>query len=89
MLSDAHVTVLGRTVPYLSGITVHIFSGHADGRVVVCLTLLKLYFLVADRFFHPCGIDESILGTVAFGHNGDDSKHFTILMTCLLGLETD
>ena len=89
MLLDTHIPVFGRAVPYLSGIAVHVFGGHADCRIVVSLSLLELYLLVADCLVHPRGVDESILGAVAFSDNGDNGKDFTVLMSCLLGFQTN
>ena len=89
MLLDTHVSELGRAVPYRSCIVVHGLGGHGDGWVVIGLAFLKLYLLVADGFIHSGGVDESVLGAVAFSHNGDDGQYIAVGMTCFLGLETD
>src|SRR5574344_3069972 len=80
MLFGAHITDASRRVPDGSCVLSHLLGGHADRRIVVGNLLLWKNLLIGDSFLQSGSIDESILGTIAFGHYGNNSKHIAIGM---------
>ena len=52
-------------------------------------TLLWGNLLIRHGFLHLRGIDQRILGTVAFRDNGSYGKDITISMATFLGLEAN
>ena len=53
------------------------------------IALIHLHLLVTHRFLQTGGIDQGVLGTVAFRHDSHYGQHGTVLMPALLGLDTD
>ena len=53
------------------------------------ISLIHLHLLVTHGFLQTGRIDQGILGTIAFRHNGHDGQHGTVLMSALLGFDTD
>ena len=89
MLPARHVTVFCRGVPYPSGIACHLRQRHTYSRVVVGVHFPELDFLVRHRFLHPGGVNQRVLGAVAFRDYGNDSQNFTVFMPRLLGFQTN
>ena len=89
MLIGLDITVLSRTVPNPTGITHHFLGAHADSRVMESVTLIELHFLIRYGFLQSRSVDKSILRAITLRDNGNDSQDGTILMTALLGLQTD
>ena len=83
-----HIVHMGFRTPNLTSIASHVSRGQGYRRIVICILFYLLYLLIRHCLLQSCCIEQRILGTVAFCHNGHNGKHFTIFMQSLLGFQT-